>query len=135
MGATVTVSCINPECDNQFPLRYRSKNVMRRGMYCSRQCYGLFTPKMNDVYDVWVKRLPMYQPLRPREFMAVLLYELNEAHKTWTSRAESLGVSRLSYMHWHQKLTPEIAQVKTAMREAGGSSELVIRYIEEYRRP
>jgi hypothetical protein len=123
---TVSISCINPECGKSFPLRYRSKNVERRGMYCSRKCYGHFTPKMNDVYAEWLKRMPAYESLRPREFMAVLLIELNRIHGTWTRRAQVLKVSRLSFMHWVAKLKPELEKVGKAFSQARGDAKKVV---------
>jgi len=111
MANSVSVRCINPECRKEFPLRYRSKNVTKRGMYCSRRCYGLFTPKMNEVYLEKVKDLGG-DDLRPREFMAFLIATLNRQHPTWTARADILGISRLSYMHWFNKLKLEIVELE-----------------------
>lgn len=131
MSNTVSISCINPECGKSFPLRYRSKNVERRGMYCSRRCYGHFTPKMNDVYAEWLTRMPAYENLRPREFMAVLLLELNRIHGTWTRRAQVLKVSRLSYMHWVAKLKPELETVGKAFTAGKGNAERVVALLKK----
>lgn len=131
MGGTASIGCVNPECDKTFPLRYRSKNVAHRGMYCSRRCYGHFTPKMNDVYAEWLKRMPAYEGLRPREFMAVLILELNKIHGTWTRRAQVLKVSRLSYIHWVTKLKPEIEAVKQAFTQAHGNASRVVELLKK----
>ena len=133
MSNTVSISCINPECGKTFPLRYRSKNVERRGMYCSRKCYGRFTPKMNDVYVEWLKRMPVYESLSPREFMALLLLELNRIHGTWTRRASVLKVSRLSYMNWNNKLKREMASITDAFKEARGNNEAVVDMLNKAR--
>ena len=126
MGNTVSIQCINPECGLTFPLRYRSKNVERRGMYCSRKCYGRFTPKMNEVYIEWLKRMPVYESLSPRQFMAVLLLELNKIHGTWTRRASVLRISRLSYMNWNNKLRVEMDAVGEVVLEARGDNEKAV---------
>lgn len=131
MGNTVSISCVNPACGVVFPLRYRSKNVERRGMYCSRRCYGQFTPKMNDVYSTWLRQMPAYESLRPREFMAVLILELNNIHGTWSRRAQVLNVSRLSFMHWVHKLAPEIKRVKEAMVIARGDTRKVVEILNK----
>jgi hypothetical protein len=81
---------------------------------------------MNDVYAEWIKRMPAYESLRPREFMAVLLIELNRIHGTWTRRASVLKVSRLSYMHWVDKLKPELEIVGKAFKESRGNAERVV---------
>jgi len=131
MGNMISLNCINPECSTSFPLRYRSKNVERRGMYCSRKCYGLFTPKMNDVYAEWVERMPAYESLRPRMFMAALLIELNRMHGTWTRRSQVLHISRLSYMHWTRKLAPEMEAMKKALLQSRGNAKEAVEDIKK----
>ena len=128
MANLVSLACINPECQKELPLRYRSKNVERRGMYCSRKCYGHFTPKMNDVYDEWLVRMPAYESLRPRLFMAVLLIELERIHGTWTRRAQVLKISRLSFMHWVRKLAPELKEVTKAFANYRGDAKKVVEH-------
>ena len=66
---------------------------------------------MNEVYLEKVKELGG-EDLRPREFMAFLIARLNKQHPTWTARADVLGISRLSYMHWWNKLKDEIEQLR-----------------------
>jgi hypothetical protein len=81
---------------------------------------------MNDVYVEWLNRMPVYSELRPRDFMALLILELNRIHGTWTRRASVLRVSRLSYMNWNRKLKSEMGAVQEAFRSAKGDSNKVV---------
>lgn len=106
--------CQNPSCDRLVDPVKRRSNRRGMGMYCSRGCYHVWSPGMQEAFERLVPSRNWsnfgVETSPPDLFLKQLLVHIITRFNTWTARAAIVGVSRQTFNKWVRHFELEVME-------------------------